>query len=444
MNQKITYHCIKCGDLKNAKLSHIFNGCLSCKKCSGKQKRTQETAENELNCRFIVYKPFVYENNETKIECKCTECGEYKKTRFIDIINGVRLCSKCGIKKVSDNQNLTQEESELRLNTLNLKYEPFEYTKGKNTVVSFYCKECGELLHKKYADIFNKCSLLCNRCQKRTSTSENEIKDYIISLGFDIIENYKIKNQEIDVFIPKLNIGIEYNGLYWHSEQYKPSKNFHLNKMLFCSENNIQLFYIWEDEWLNKKDIVKSRIDNILHVTKNRIFARKCVIKNVPTKEKTIFLEENHIQGKVNSTINIGLYYNDELISIMTFGYGRNNEFLLSRFCSKINHSIVGGFSKLFNYFLKEYPSYNVIKSFAEYSFSNGDLYSKNGFNLIKITKPDYYYIIDTNRVRKQNYTHKKLIENGFDKTKSEHEIMLERKIYRIYDCGKMVYVYNK
>ena len=105
---------------------------------------------------------------------------------------------------------------------------------------------------------------------------------------------------------------------------------------------------------------------------------------------------------------------------------------------------IVGGFSKLFTYFINNYSEYNEVKTFADYSNSYGELYDKNGFEFIKKIDPDYYYTINSQRVRKQNFTHKKLVEEGFDPNKSEKEIMLERKIYRIYDCGKLMYIWRR
>jgi hypothetical protein len=161
----------------------------------------------------------------------------------------------------------------------------------------------------------------------------------------------------------------------------------------------------------------------------------------VPVKEKSKFLNENHIQGTVSSKINLGLYCNNELVSIMTFGYGRNQDFQLSRFCSKLNTNVIGGFSKLLVYFERNYGNqYSEIKTFADRSWSNGDLYEKNGFELVRQIKPDYQYVVNGKRVRKQQFTHKKLIKEGFDSNKTEHEIMLERKIYRIYDCGKLLF----
>ena len=129
---------------------------------------------------------------------------------------------------------------------------------------------------------------------------------------------------ELDVYIPEKKIAIEYNGLYWHSEKFK-TKTYHYDKWLACKNQGVQLIQIWEDDWYYKKDIVKSIILTKINKFEDKIFARKCVIKIVNYNEKFIFLNNNHLQGNSSSSINIGLYYNNELVSLMTFGKRRTN-----------------------------------------------------------------------------------------------------------------------
>ena len=117
-------------------------------------------------------------------------------------------------------------------------------------------------------------------------------------------------------------------------------------------------------------------------------------------------------------------------------------EFEMLRFCNKLNTNVIGGASKLFKYFLKTYnPS--QITTYADRSYSNGNLYKQLGFGFIHKTQPNYYYIIDNIRYHRFNFRKDKLIREGFDSNKTEHEIMLERKIYRIYDSGNLKFIYT-
>jgi hypothetical protein len=248
---------------------------------------------------------------------------------------------------------------------------------------------------------------------------------------------------EIDVYIPELKLGFEFNGLYWHSEIYK-EKNYHLDKTKLCNDQGISLFHIWEDDWLYKQDIVKSMILNKLGKTLNKIFARKCIIKIVDdNKLVKDFLETNHIQGFVGSKIKIGLFYNDELVSLMTFGNLRKSlgqksqegSYELLRFCNKLNTTVVGGASKLFKYFLNNYDVKQVT-SYSDLSRSNGNMYKQLGFTLQHNSDPNYYYIIDGIRKHRFNFRKDKLVKEGADPLKTEIQIMNEKGFYRIFDCG--------
>ena len=212
-------------------------------------------------------------------------------------------------------------------------------------------------------------------------------------------------------------------------------------------EKGIQLYHIFEDEWVFKRKIVESRIKNILGVTENRIFARKCTINELNYSETRKFLNENHIQGECNSKYNYGLYYKGELVSVMTFGHlrknlgsnGNENEYELLRFCNKLDTTVVGGASKLLKYFTDRLKPERII-SYADKRWSDGNLYRQLGFTHIKDSKPGYFYVIGQKRENRFKYRKDVLVKEGFDKNKSEYEIMIGRGIYRIYDCGMMVF----
>jgi very-short-patch-repair endonuclease len=247
---------------------------------------------------------------------------------------------------------------------------------------------------------------VCNPIDRNFSGLENQMSDFIKdNYTGTILENKKIINSfELDVYLPDLKLAFEFNGLYWHSEIYKEN-NYHLNKTEECEKQGIKLIHIFEDQWMYKKDIVKSRILNLL-CKSEKIFARKCEIKEIyDNKQIKYFLEKNHLQGFVGSKIKLGLFFNGELVSLMTFGSFRKsmgtnsieNSYEMLRFCNKLNINVIGGASKLFNYFVKNYKPIEVI-SYADRNWSNGNLYEKLGFKLSHKTQPNYYYIIDGHR----------------------------------------------
>lgn len=254
----------------------------------------------------------------------------------------------------------------------------------------------------------------------------------------------------MDIYLPELKLAFEFNGLFWHNEINREN-DYHLIKTEMCEKQGIQLIQIWEDNWLFKQEIIKSIILNKLSKTSNKIFARKCEIREIiDNKLIKEFLDKNHIQGFVGSKIKLGLYFDNELISLMTFGNRRiamgkkatnQDEYELLRFCNKLNTNVIGGSSKLFKYFIDNYNP-KEITTYADRSFSQGKLYETLGFKFVKKTEPNYYYIIDGIRYHRFNFRKDVLVKEGFDSNKTEHEIMLEREIYRIYDSGNLKFNY--
>lgn len=324
-----------------------------------------------------------------------------------------------------------------------------------NNRLEILCDTCNKIydiefqLVRKRIETNEDLCISCNPITKQTSLAEKEILSYIRSIyDKEIIENYKDK-YEIDIYLPDLNIGFEYNGLYWHSEENR-GKKYHKEKKDFFLKKEIKIYYIWEDHWISKTDIIKSIISNKLKVNSIKIWARKCEIKQIYDNNIVkVFLENNHIQGYVNSSIKIGLYYNSELVSVSTFGKLRkslgnrhqDNEWELLRFCSKINTNIIGSASKMLKYFIKNYTP-NKIHSYSYNDYSDGDVYDKLGFMYISDTMYNYYWIKDKKRFHRFNFRKDKLVKMGYDKDKSEKQIMNELNYFRIFDCGSKKYTF--
>jgi len=439
--------------------------------------------------------------SNVKVTCKCDVCGKIKKhpyRRYLRSISngGYYSCSvMCAqqktkntfLEKYGEDHHFKTFETKSKIKkTWKEKYgeEHFSHSKTyldkkneiikkrKNTVYKQFIKDddlisiddnkivkyCinhdGEyeidkrLYHNRKRTNINTCTV-CYPYNENVSIKEIELYDYITThTNYEVLRNHRIGVKEIDVYIPKLKLGFEFNGLYWHNEIHREN-DYHKNKTDHFIDNDIQLIHVWEDDWDNKNEIVRSRILNLLGIS-NKIYARKCSVRELGSKEYKNFLEKNHIQGSVNTSIKLGLYYKNELVSIMGFGSLRRSlgykskegYYELLRFCNKLNTSVVGGASKLFKYFIEKYKPKEVI-SYADRSWSKGDLYEKLGFNLIKKTKPNYYYIINKVRFNRYNFRKDKLVKEGFDPNKTEKDIMISRGVYRIYDSGSLLYTYK-
>jgi hypothetical protein len=297
-----------------------------------------------------------------------------------------------------------------------------------------------------------------------TSKAQKEIKDFLLENNINVeLNNRKVLNGvEIDILCENKKIGIEYNGNMFHSEVFgKKDSKYHLNKTILMGSKNYSLIHIFEDEWENKKNIVKSKLRQIFNLNKDlpKIYARKCDIRKISYYEKNNFLEKNHIQGKDNGNIYYGAFFKDKLVSVMTFISKRNmfvkneeNSYELSRFATDINYRVVGMAGKLISYFIKEYKPDNIV-SFADRRWTldkDNNLYTKIGFNLTNILHPDYSYynskIDKFKRFHKFNYGKKSIkikYPSIYDDKKTEWEMMQELGFDRIWDCGKFCYELN-
>lgn len=378
-------------------------------------------------------------------KAKKTKLLLYGNENFVNVDKAKKTnLERYGVENVSNSEyfiNLMSERYKLLYPNIDILTIDSKNVKSK-------CSKCGETttINKQMFYERNKISqnvcLICNPIgQSNKSFQEIEISEFIKPYCDKIENNIKIDGIEVDIILNN-KIGIEFNGLYWHNELFKDS-DFHLNKTKVCNKNGIELIHIFEDEWKFKKNIVKSILLNKINKTPCRIFARKCEIKEIDSKICEKFLEENHIQGKVKSSIRLGAFFNEELVSVITFSKGRmfmggkEYEWELNRFCNKINTSVVGIFSKFLKH-VKEHYNLEKIVTYSDIRMFDGNLYEKNGFKKISQSKPNYWYILGDIRKHRFNYRKSILVKEGFDSEKTERQIMFERKIYRIYDCGNI------
>lgn len=330
------------------------------------------------------------------------------------------------------------------INFLSYKSDIKEYEINCDKCNNNYCVN-NQLIYSRLKYNIELCTICNTIGTSYISSGENNIYEFLTEYEISTKKQNRniIAPYHIDLIVEDKKIAIEYNGIWWHNDLHK-EKSYHKMKYDKCNEVGFQLIQIWEDDWKYKSDIVKSILLNKLGKSYINIFARKCHIKIVNNKDKDLFLEENHLQGKCSSSINIGLFNENSLVSLMTFGKRNTNgssEFELIRFSNKINHSIVGGASKLFNYFLKTYNFTNII-SYSDNSISNGNLYKKLGFEYIS-TSINYYWCDGDIKYHRFNFNKKKLVKQGFDSNKTEIDIMRENGFNRIWGAGNKKWIFR-
>ena len=377
----------------------------------------------------------------------CFENGKYKiqtEDNFIYYKTSAKLSQgdprgKSG--KVSSINEVRHKLTQLGYTLINESYTI------KRKSLKAICNKCNTIRQNRLINFEKQDCPICSN--NGTSKIENEINQWIKSLGFDALKyrfKGKTKGKEIDIYIPSLKLGIEFNGLYWHSEQFIKNNNYHYEKMKLCEEKGIRLITIFEDEWAERQGQVKNFLKSVLGIYNKRIYARKCEVKEVDKKIAKQFLEDNHTQGKTTFKISLGLYFEDELVGLITGNQhhrqGHGHTFVLNRLVFKDGHQVVGGASKLLKYLIKyaKKNGYINLISWSDNRYSQGNVYKKLSFKLIEELKPDYSYIAPKNtRQSKQSNKKKNLLKKGAIGTmeNTEKELAKTLGLYRIWDCGK-------
>lgn len=292
------------------------------------------------------------------------------------------------------------------------------------------------------------------------SKYERELQAFLTENGVAFKTNRQIlSGREIDMLLDDQKIGIEFDGLKWHTEWFGgKSHKYHLEKTKVCNEHGYGLIHIFEDEYVNHKDIVLSKIRHIIGKDYDlpKIMGRKCKIKEIYKHDAQMFLEKYHIQGFASSSLYLGAFLDDELVAVMSFKNGnvRNPDWELTRFATSYNYRYQGVASKMFSYFVKNYRPEKVI-SFADRRWTTDykvNIYTRLGFVFDKFTPPDYKYYLDESkngqkykRIHKMSMSKKTLARKyGFPLTMTETEMAKALGYDRIWDCGLIKYVWTK
>lgn len=488
---ELKYRCrCTCGNIEIVSGKNIRNGISTrCKKCYEKERKNKHVGKIFGNWKVLEYA------GDKKQICQCLKCNNIVEVFTESLVSGKSTqCRKCASSYRKEENKLEGKsfgswyvDEYLGLNKYKCicKCGHTEVIVGNNLIVGHttQCKKCsgqefkdiegqvfGELKAIEYVGNGKwKCVCSCERtevihgyflrtgdrtrckyCSDMGQASDAE--KYILNI-FDKAEARNrsvLENSEIDIFLPDKNIGIEFNGDYWHSSLFK-DKYYHYNKSIKAAKNGVHLIHIFEYEWNDKRtrNILEQMLMNINSDKRIKLYARNLNIKIVGTEERARFLENNHIQGDTNSSINIALVDdNGNIVALMTFGKprfdNRDDVIELIRYCTKTDVIIIGGAEKIFKYFLNNYNAYEVI-SYCDISKFTGAVYNKLGFNLLAISEPNYVWI-KGNKVLKRYQTQKhKLIEAGLGtEEQTENEIMESLGYIKVYDCGNYKFIFKK
>lgn len=379
--------------------------------------------------------------SKVKVKRTCDSCKRIDLVKYRDL-GSEELCKKCSKKLFFKENNpfygkTHDADVRKRISLANkkvddkaiLKYlEDSEYAPTSSKVSS----ELG----------INRQTILnvVNRNNKRELLYKNNFQSSAEKSLINFLKNnYKgdiivkdrsvLSGKELDIYLPKLSLAFEFNGLWWHSED-KVGKYYHKNKYEKCMEKGVALYTIWEHVYNNSPEKVRLFLKKLV-TPKTRIYARSCEIVNDPKKLKA-FIKEHHLQGLAPSHTYLGLSYNNSIvmaISIASHHRMGGRPQVLNRVCFS-KYSVVGGLEKL----LKKINTPLITWSDNSYS-PTGNMYKNSGFELEEELPPDYFYTAgDSTYLSKQSQAKRK---TNCPKDLTELQWTTKRGLYRVWDAGK-------
>ena len=447
-NTKVEIICPEHGSFWQRANYHMRGkGCQKCglKKLYALKYSTDEfiTKAKKIHGDKYDYSKTEYVSIRTKVEIICPEHGSFWQ-RASSHIDG-NGCQRCGFKKGVSLRYEKYNTDYFINHAKKIHGDKYNYSKTEYvnavTKVEIICPEHGSFWQRASSHINGSG---CPRCYSKVSKSELEICEFLKENNIEYIQSDRkiIKPYEIDIVIPKYNLAIEYNGVYWHSEQIlkkanRPPKTFHKMKYDKCKEKGYQLFTIFETEWILKKDIIKSMILDKCNLHNVKIIAKQCEIKKVSDKYSKIFLNENHIRGYKEGD-HIGLFFKDQLVSLMSVKM-EGKECNIKRFINKKGIRIEGSLNILLKYLTMHYK-YKDLFIFIDNRFPVCSTYLQNKFYEYKNIGPAYYYFKDNHIfLNKFEFKNNKILNTfeNYDNNLTEYENCLNNRYNRVWDCGK-------
>jgi very-short-patch-repair endonuclease len=472
VHKKVTIICPTHGKFEQSPNNHRKGmGCPECGKTKSKNSNELNENRKDKNSTFIDkankihgnkydYSLVNYQKFKNKVKIVCLTHGVFEQSPTYHLQG--QGCPECG--RVNSNMSLLGSSSSPKsknnvvnllaknnfINKANILHNS-KYTYhnsmyiNNHTKVIITCPVHGNFIQLPSDHLAGKG---CKSCGIIQTKAELELVNWFNGLGVTTVHHYKDK-YEIDILLPEYNIGIEYNGLHWHSELYK-DKNYHYNKSKHFKSQGIRIIHIWEDEYNNNKDKVLSYLMYQLGLINNRTYARKCCMKQITSKNSNEFYDMHHLLGKTLAKYHLGLFNAcDKLVAVASFSNNGSmrgeTHWELIRYASI--GSVVGGLSKLMSNFVKTYEINTPVYSYTDNDKFTGNSYLNAGFELVEELKPDYktfskreYWRHAKQHTRRNNLNK---ILNNFDADKTEHQNCIDNGIYRVYDSGKMKWVYS-
>lgn len=382
----------------------------------------------------------IYQSMRTKMEIRCARHGVFQQLPSAHLSG--RGCPTC----FNENSRDTQDEFITKARLVHGQRYSYESVRYVNSVipVAITCQTHGDFLQQPNGHLQGRG---CARCASHISRAEIELFEFVKSIAPQSYQSDRklIGPYELDIVIPEHKLAIEYCGLFFHSSAMKIDRNYHLRKHELCEQIGFRLITIFEDEWVEKTEMVKATLRHFIGVSDRGIGARQAVLKEIDWKTAKPFLEQQHLLGGGSPTAkNVGAFDPaGTLIAVMTFGKpsderGRFDAVEMKRFATdKRNHPGLG--SRMFAWALSRY-GFDRVVAFVDRRWFTGSFKTISGFRVDGVTPPTFFWVNTDGRRKRRFITKADLLEidDFYGSSLTKPEMMAQLGYHRIWDCGKV------
>lgn len=481
-NEHFLFSCIKCAAVYDQRLRYHFIGKRMCPSCT--RKHCGESYRKTMSERRKPYPQwFVDElvNDEDKQRALTGELSgtetvlfrclsDENHPNYTQIVKG-HICISTGahrngcpecryiksskhrsdfyraVRKFPDDlyDDVCKESDKELLRNCSLTY---------NDKIEFVCHSCGRVYKQMIKDHIR--GKRCSKCAGKISDSEIELGNFIKSFySGEVVYNSRevLGKCEVDIYIPEYKIAIEYNGSFWHRAfpQGFGSKDklYHFNKFVDCKNKGIRLISIFDVDFCFKKTALAGYFSDLFG-TRISVYARKCTVHEISYDSANALYEKFHLLGKTtNISVSYGLFFENELISCMSFQKGRYKDcngsvWCLTRFVTKTGYTVIGGASRLLHQFENTHKPISLV-SYSDNDYFTGNVYEKLGFTRMGFTKtPRYYWYLDGIEYKREQCQLKNLSKLYPDLFKEANKVVGNKEdfimsslgAYKVYRSG--------
>ena len=455
----VTIICLEHGEFSQGPFHHMGGqGCSACGTALTAEKLGRGNQEDFLrkakaiHGEFYDYSQVNYHLSKDKVIITCPIHGPFSQEAGKHVAG--QGCPQCSAQRTGDFQRKSWDTFLAEAVAVHGgRYEyPVPVYVGANDPITAVCPSHGEFYPTASNHIRGSG---CPRCSSNISKGQLEVGNFLSEIGVTYVPEFRLKSgKKLDFYCPERKVGIEYNGLYFHSSKSRLTLDkiagvpdyYHASKSREASEEGILVVHIWEDEWRNRQQVVKSLLASKLGKSSGlRVFARNCEVVVLSVPDMASFLEENHMLGHGRPfKIRLGLSHLGKIVAVLCADAANRppGEIEITRYATNVQ--VPGGFSKLLSRLkILCTGEYSRIVSFSEIRLSDGSMYEKTGFRLDGVSPPSYTYTKGSIRENKRGFQRSKLEEKlqVFNPELSERDNCEINGWFPIFDCGKKRWV---